>query len=121
MGFFAPQPTMAHEPAASLSPLSLSAHVVCRTYGCPALAPPATAYADLPTRLRNIPAAACYCQCHEALARRGCTKMCDTKKRTLQWLATTCMKSRFQAPSDKSGTGPRFRRPDHAEHAQLLH
>jgi hypothetical protein len=80
----------------------------------------ATAFADLPTRLRNIPAAACYCQCHEALARRGCTKMCDTKKRTLQWLATTCMKPRFRAPSDKSGTGPRFRRPDHAEHAQLL-
>jgi hypothetical protein len=81
----------------------------------------ASAHADLPARLRNVPAAACYCQCHEALARRGCTKMCDTKKRAVQWLATTCMKPRFQAPPDKSGTGPRFRRPDHAEHAHVLH
>ncbi len=79
----------------------------------------AAAYADLPTRLRNVPAAACYCHCHEALARRGCTKMCDTKKRAVQWLATTCMKPRFQAPPNNSGAGPRFRRPDHAEHAQL--
>ena len=78
-------------------------------------------FADLPARSRTVPAAACYCQCHEALARRGCTKMCDTKKRAVEWLATTCMKPRFQAPPDKSGTGPRFRRPDHAEHAQLLH
>ena len=77
-------------------------------------------YADLPARLRNVPAPACYCHCHEALARRGCTKMCDTKRRAVQWLATTCMKPRFQAPPDKSGAGPRFRRPDHAEHAQLL-
>jgi hypothetical protein len=80
----------------------------------------AAAYADLPARLRNVPAAGCYCHCHEALARRGCTKMCDTKRRSVQWLATTCMKPRFQAPADKSGTGPRFRHPDHAEHAQLL-
>ncbi len=80
----------------------------------------AAAYADLPMLLRKIPAAACYCQCHEALARRGCTKMCDSKKRAVQWLATTCLKPRFQAPLDKSGAGPRFRRPDHAEHAQLL-
>ena len=79
----------------------------------------AAAYADLPMRLRNVPAAGCYCHCHEALARRGCTKMCDTKKRAVQWLATTCMKPRFQAPADKSGTGPRFRHPDRAEHAQL--
>jgi hypothetical protein len=79
-----------------------------------------SAYADLPARLRNVPAAGCYCHCHEALARRGCTKMCDTRKRAVQWLATTCMKPRFQAPPDKSGAGPRFRRPDHAEHAQLL-
>lgn len=80
----------------------------------------ASAFADLPTRLRNVPAAGCYCHCHEALARRGCTKMCDTKKRAVQWLATTCMKPRFQPPADKSGAGPRFRRPDHAEHAQLF-
>lgn len=80
----------------------------------------ASVYADLPARLRNVPAAACYCHCHEAFARHGCTKMCDTKKRAVQWLATTCMKPRFQAPPDKSGAGPRFRRPDHAEHAQLL-
>jgi hypothetical protein len=46
--------------------------------------------------------------------------MCDTKKRAVQWLATTCMKPRFQPPADKSGAGPRLRRPDHAEHAQLL-
>ena len=81
----------------------------------------AAVYADFPARLHNVPAPACYCHCHEALARRGCTKMCDTKKRAVQWLATTCMKPRFQAPPDKSGAGPRFRRPDHAEHAELLH
>lgn len=79
----------------------------------------ASAYADLPARLRSVPAPACYCHCHEALARRGCTKMCDTKKRAVQWLATTCMKPRFEPPADKSGAGPRLRRPDHAEHAQL--
>ncbi|MDP9338491.1 MAG: hypothetical protein M3P45_06440 [Acidobacteriota bacterium] len=83
--------------------------------------PAPAAYADLPLRLRNVFAAACYCHCHEALTGRGCTKMCDTKKRAMQWLATTCMKPRFQAPSDKSGAGPRFRRPDHAEHAELTH
>lgn len=83
------------------------------------LLPAALLFGDVPARLKAIPAAGCYCHCHEASARRGCTKMCDAKKSAVQWLATTCMKPRFQSPADKSGTGPRLRHPDHAEHAQL--
>lgn len=83
------------------------------------LLPAALLYGDVPARLQTIPTAGCYCHCHEASARRGCTKMCDAKKRAVQWLATTCMKPRYQPPLDKSGAGPRLRHPDHAEHAQL--
>ncbi|MEQ1354654.1 MAG: hypothetical protein ABLT11_11585 [Candidatus Acidiferrum sp.] len=83
------------------------------------LLPAALLYGDVPARLQSATTAGCYCHCHEASARRGCTKMCDGKKRTVQWLATNCMKPRFQPPADKSGTGPRLRHPDHAEHAQL--
>ena len=83
------------------------------------LLPAALLYGDVPARLKAIPTAGCYCRCHEASTRRGCTKMCDAKKSAVQWLGTTCMKPRFQSRNDKSGAGPRLRHPDHAEHAQL--
>jgi hypothetical protein len=75
--------------------------------------------ADVPAVLQNVPSAICYCHCHEAITHRGCTKMCDAKRHGVQWLAKSCMKPRFQPPADKSGTGPHFRHPDRAEHAQL--
>jgi hypothetical protein len=54
------------------------------------------------------------------MARRGCIKLCDAKKRVAtRWLATSCIKPRFQPPPDKSNAGPHLRHPDHAEHAQL--
>jgi hypothetical protein len=82
--------------------------------------PVVSIYGDVPARLQTIPAPACYCRCHEALARRGCIKLCDAKKRvTARWLATSCIKPRFQAPPDKSNAGPHLRHPDHAEHAQV--
>src|ERR1700682_2044837 len=84
------------------------------------LLPVVTLYGDVPARLQSIPAAGCYCRCHEASTRRGCTKMCDAKKHAVQWLATTCMKPRFQPPPDKSNAGPHLRHPSHAEHAQLM-
>jgi hypothetical protein len=78
-------------------------------------------YGDVPARLQSIPAPGCYCHCHEAVTRRGCTKMCDAKKRAVQWLSTSCMKPRFKPPADKSGGGPHLRHPDRAEHASLIY
>ena len=84
------------------------------------LLPVVAIYGDVSARLQTIPAPACYCHCHEALTRRGCIKLCDVKKRVAaRWLATSCIKPRFQAPPDKSNAGPHLRHPDHAEHAQL--
>jgi hypothetical protein len=84
------------------------------------LLPVVSFYGDVPVRLRSTPAAACYCHCHESMARRGCIKLCDAKKRAAaQWLATSCIKPHFQPPPDKSHAGPHLRHPDHAEHAQL--
>lgn len=83
------------------------------------LLPATLLYGDVPGGLQSATTAGCYCHCHEASARGSCTKMCDAKKRSVQWLATTCMKPRFRPPLDKSGTGPRLRHLDHAEHAQL--
>jgi hypothetical protein len=77
-------------------------------------------YGDVPARLRTTPVPACNCHCHEAMARRGCIKLCDAKKRVAaRWLSTSCIKPRFQPPPDKSNAGPRLRHPDHAEHARL--
>jgi hypothetical protein len=83
------------------------------------LASVVSAYGDIPATLQRSPAAGCYCPCHEATTRRGCTKMCDARKNTIRWLAVSCMKPHFQAPHDKSGTGPHLHHPDRAEHAQL--
>jgi hypothetical protein len=83
------------------------------------LLPVVSLYGDVPARLQAIPTPACYCHCHEALARPGCIKMCDAKKRAARWLSTSCKKPRFQPPPDKSHAGPHLRHPDHAEHAQL--
>jgi hypothetical protein len=85
------------------------------------LFPVVSLYGDVPARLQNIPAPACYCPCHEAVARRGCIKLCDAKKHgASHWLATSCIKPHFQPPPDKSHAGPHLRHPDHAEHAQLI-
>jgi hypothetical protein len=84
------------------------------------LLPLVALYGDVPARLQSIPAPGCYCHCHEAMARRGCIKLCDAKTRTAaRWLSTSCIKPRFQPPADKSHAGPHLRHPDHAEHAQL--
>ncbi|HEY2351740.1 MAG TPA: hypothetical protein VGH83_04470 [Candidatus Acidoferrum sp.] len=84
------------------------------------LLPVINLYGDVPARLQNVSAAGCYCRCHEAFTRRGCTKMCDRKKSAVQWFSISCMKPRFQPPPDKSGAGPHLHHPDHAEHAQLV-
>jgi len=84
------------------------------------LLPIAYLYGDVPARLQTIPTPACSCHCHEALAHRGCIKLCDAKKRAGErWFSTSCIKPHFQPPSDKSNAGPHLRHPDHAEHAQL--
>lgn len=76
--------------------------------------------ADVPARLQNIPTAGCYCRCHEASTRSGCSKMCDGRRRAVQWLASSCMKPRFQPQHDKSGDGPHLHHPDRAQYAQLV-
>lgn len=84
------------------------------------LLPVVSIYGDVPPRLQNVPAPRCYCHCQEAMARHGCIKLCDAKKRVAtNWLATTCVKPRFQPPPDKSNAGPHLHHPDHAEHAQV--
>ncbi len=82
--------------------------------------PITTLFADVPSRLQTVPTPACSCPCHEATARHGCTKLCDAKRRATRWLATSCMKPRFRPPQDKSGAGPHFAHPPHAEHAQRM-
>jgi hypothetical protein len=85
-----------------------------------ALYPIVSIFGNVPARLQSVPAPACYCHCHEALARRGCIKLCDAKKRAgARWLSTSCVKPHFQPLPDKSNAGPHLRHPDHAEHAQL--
>jgi len=77
-------------------------------------------YGDVPARLRSIPAANCYCHCHQAYSHAGCTKMCDAKKHARKWLITSCLKPRYQSHApDKSNAGPHLRHPDRAQHAQL--
>jgi hypothetical protein len=74
------------------------------------LSPVVSLYSDVPARLQTVPAPACHCNCHEAVARRGCIKLCDARKHAAtRWLATTCIKPHFQPPSDKSR--PRGTRP----------
>jgi hypothetical protein len=79
-----------------------------------------SANGDIPATLQRAPAAGCYCPCHDAATRRGCTKMCDARKNAVRWLAVSCMKPRFQPPHDKAGAGPHLRHPDRAEHAELI-
>jgi hypothetical protein len=76
--------------------------------------------ADVPARLQNTPTAGCYCRCHEASTRSGCSKLCDSRRRAVQWLSTSCMKPRFQPQHDKSGDGPHLHHPDRAQHAHLV-
>lgn len=79
------------------------------------------ALGDVPAQLRSIPAASCYCHCHEAYSHAGCTKMCDARKRARKWLITSCLKPRFQSHApDKSNAGPHLRHPDRAQHAQRI-
>jgi hypothetical protein len=85
-----------------------------------ALFPIVSLYGDVPARLQTAPAPGCYCHCHESVARRGCIKLCDARKRVAtRWPSTSCIKPHFQAPLDKSNAGPHLHHPDHAEHAQL--
>jgi hypothetical protein len=84
------------------------------------LFPIVSLYGDVPARLQTVPTPGCYCHCHEALAHRGCIKMCNAKKTVApRWLTTSCIKPHFRPPPDKSNAGPHLRHPDHAEHAQL--
>src|ERR1700676_3474914 len=71
---------------------------------------------DVPARLQSIPAPACYCLRHEALASRGCIKLSDAKKRAAsRWLSASCIKPHFQPPPDEAHAGPHRLHPDHAE------
>jgi hypothetical protein len=103
-------------------PFAIPTHYIRRLLGTVVLIllSVVAAQGDVPSRSEATPAAGCYCPCHEAATRRGCTKMCDARKNTIRWLAVSCMKPRFQPRNDKSGTGPHLHHPDRAEHAQLL-
>ena len=74
-------------------------------------------FADTPGILRSAIPPACYCRCSQSHARAGCSRMCETRKRTARSSAATCAKPRIKLPSENPGAGPRFARSDRAERA----
>jgi len=73
------------------------------------------AIADTPGSLRGgVRAAACACKCNEGRTHAGCSKMCDSPRRTTRWGATTCAKPRLRKPGDNNGAGPRLPHPPRA-------
>jgi len=80
----------------------------------------ASALADTPGSLRGgIHASACACKCNEGRTRAGCSKLCDSARRTARWGANSCAKPRFRKPADSHGAGPRLPHPPRAERASL--
>lgn len=75
--------------------------------------------ADTPSLLRSVPASGCYCHCAESKVRRGCVKMCESKKYAYRWWATSCAKPHMSTPRHDSHAGPRYPHPGRAEHARL--
>jgi hypothetical protein len=75
--------------------------------------------ADTPGLLRTVPAGGCYCRCGESHQRRGCVKLCDSKRYASRRRAVKCVKPHMQTPANNSNAGPRFPHPSRAEHAKL--
>ena len=118
MGFFLLQAQ--HQPMSRVAANTISHNLWHRTVlAIAVVAFPAALFADIPSALQQPASETCYCHCHEAAARRGCTKMCDVGRHAAAWLASSCAKPRFQPPHDKSGAGPHFRQSPRAEHAEV--
>jgi hypothetical protein len=75
--------------------------------------------ANTPSLLRAVPAGGCYCRCAESKVRGGCVKMCESKKYSYRWWATSCAKPHMSTPNRDSHAGPRFPHPRRTEHARL--
>lgn len=100
---------------------AVSLRTLCRTclLGIAFLACSLTLLADTPGLLRKVPAGGCFCRCEESHQRRGCVKLCDSKRFASRWWAIKCAKPRMRRPPNNSNAGPRFPHPGRAEHAQL--
>ena len=59
----------------------------------------------------------CYCHCEAGKTK--CVMMCDTRKNSSHWWATTCARPRAIVPKENRGAGPHFSRNDRAERASL--
>jgi hypothetical protein len=73
--------------------------------------------ADTSGRVKQITPAGCYCGCAQSKTSAGCAKMCELPRYASRWWAVTCTKPHMNIPAEKSGAGPRVRRPERAERA----